>query len=48
MKKRHTIPTRTPLRDRLLGALGAVVGSPLTLLVVSLASSAVAVLWVQP
>jgi len=48
MKRRHVIPTRTSRRARVLAALGTIVGSPLTLLLVSLASSAVAVLWVQP
>lgn len=41
MKKRHTIPTRTPLRARLV----AVLLSPLGLALVGLASAAVCVIW---
>lgn len=48
MKKRHTIPTRTPVRARLLAALAAIGGSPLGLMLFGLAAAAVVVLWGKP
>jgi hypothetical protein len=46
--KRHVIPTRRSRRARLLGALVAVSGSPLALMLFGLAAAAVVVVWGQP